>query len=42
LDVLSAGEADALTTLREGIVTAMSSMQEAIINELRAQPKPAS
>ena len=42
LDVLSASEADTLTALRDGIVSAMTSMQEAIINELRAQPKPAS
>lgn len=42
LDVLSASEPDALTTLRDGIVSAMTSMQEAIINELRAQPKTAS
>lgn len=42
LDVLSEADADALTALRDGIVSAMTSMQEAIINELRAQPKPAS
>ena len=33
---------DALSILRDGIVSAMTSMQEAIINELRARSKPAS
>ena len=42
LDVLSTSEADALSILRDGIVSAMTSMQEAIINELRARSKPAS